>query len=40
MKSLDCHEVTWEEARELGAFIETAMTVEDAEEAAYDESDE
>ena len=40
MKKLDCTEVTWEEAKELGAFKETALTDEEAEEAAYEESDE
>ena len=40
MRKLDCTEVTWEEAKELGAFKETALTEEEAEEAAYEESDE
>lgn len=40
MKELDASEVTWKEARELGAFVETALTDEEAEVAAYEESDE
>lgn len=39
MKTLDAAQYTWEEAKELGFFKETALTEEEAEEAAYEESD-
>lgn len=39
MKFIDADEVTWEEAKELGAFKETALTDEEAEEATYEQSE-